>query len=409
MGIWSRFFGRESKSSRMRIQDLWADIFGAKSAKSGARVNWRTAMEATSALACARVIADGLSQIPFRLYQKADRKRIPAVAHPIYGLLADAPNDFQTSYEFREMLAFHLVFCGNAFVWKNRVNGRIVELLPFMPQEVMVKRDGWVLSYDVSMANGQTYSLPASEMWHLRGPSWNGWMGLEGVKLAREAIGLALATEEHGARFFGNGATPGGILTTEQSLDPEQRKALRDSWEARHAGGENAHKTAVLWGGMKFSPMATQNDQAQFLETRKFQVEEICRAFRVLPIMVGSYDKAATYASSEQMFLAHVVYTLCPWCARIEGSANVSLLTPEERSKGFYTKFNVNGLLRGAAKDRGEFYAKMYGVGALSPNDIRELEDMDPYEGGDEYRVPLNMAEPGTDQNQNQGGGDAAA
>jgi HK97 family phage portal protein len=231
-------------------------------------------------------------------------------------------------------------------------------------------------------------------MWHLRGPSWNGWMGLEGVRLAREAIGLSLATEEHGARLFSNGAVVGGVLSTDQVLNEEQRLALRKSWEARHAGGGNAFKTAVLWGGMKFTSMTAPNDQAQFLETRKFQVEEICRAFRVLPIMVGYSDKTATYASAEQMFLAHVVHTLSPWCRRIETSIAKNLFSEEERRQGLYAKFMLNGLLRGAAKDRAEFYARMYGIGAMNPNEVREFEDMNPYEGGECYRVPLNMTDP---------------
>ena len=140
--------------------------------------------------------------------------------------------------------------------------------------------------------------------------------------------------------------------------------------------------------------MTAPNDQAQFLETRKFQVEEICRAFRVLPLMVGYADKTATYASAEQMFLAHVVHTLGPWCRRLETGIAKHLLTEEERREGLYAKFMLNGLLRGAAKDRAEFYARLYGIGALNPNEIRQLEDLNPYDGGARYRVPLNMTDP---------------
>jgi HK97 family phage portal protein len=416
VGFLSRLFGREAKAISSS-DELMREIFGVTSAKSGQAVNYKTALEAVTALACVKKIADGLSQVPFKVFRKEDRKRLPAEDHPLFELLSVAPNHVQTSFEFREMIGMHLALCGNAFVWLNRVNGRIVEMLPFTPQEVAVKREAnWELTYQISSVEGKSYTLPAADIWHLRGFSWCGWMGLEGVKLAREAIGLGLATEEHGARFFGNGAQLGGILSTDMNLDEKQRKELRESWEARHAGGQNAHKTAVLGGGMKFSPMTSPNDQAQFLETRKFQVEEVCRAFGVLPIMVGHSDKTATYASAEQMFLAHVVHTMGPWFARVEGSANMRLLTREERAKGYYTKFVVNGLMRGAAKDRGDFYTKLYSVGAFSPNDIRELEDLNPYDGGDEYRVPLNMVEPGTDaaagtredQDQSKGGDDAA-
>jgi HK97 family phage portal protein len=393
MGVFSRLWGRKS-ASRLALEDLLADGFFTQPAKSGVAVTWKTALQATTALACARVIAEGLAQVPLRVFRSHDGVRTPAEDHPLYGLLGAAPNDWQTSFEFIEQVVMHLVFCGNAFVFVNRGLGRIIELLPYEPQQVTVKRDGYVSSYEVTTDDGRHIGLSASEMWHLRGPSWNGWLGLEGVRLAREAIGLSLATEEHGARLFSNGAVVGGILSTEQVLNEEQRLALRKSWEARHAGGGNAFKTAVLWGGMKFTSMTAPNDQAQFLETRKFQVEEICRAFRVLPIMVGYSDKTATYASAEQMFLAHVVHTLSPWCRRIETSIAKNLFSEEERRQGLYAKFMLNGLLRGAAKDRAEFYARMYGIGALNPNEVREYEDMNPYEGGERYRVPLNMTDP---------------
>lgn len=394
MNFLSWFRERKSTPRPLTIEDLLADGFYTGSAKSGVAVTWKTALQAATALACARVIAEGLAQVPLKLFESQNQVRTPATGHPLYSLLHDSPNEWQTSFEFIEQIALHLVLCGNAFVFVNRPLGRVAELLPYEPQQVIVKREGYALSYDITIENGQRLNVPASDMWHLRGPSWNGWMGLESVRLARETIGLALATEEHGARLFANGATVGGILSTEQTLNEEQRQALRKSWEARHTGGGNAFKTAVLWGGMKFTPMTAPNDQAQFLETRKFQVEEICRAFRVLPIMVGYSDKTATYASAEQMFLAHVVHTLGPWCRRIEASIAHNLLTEKERQQGYYAKFMLNGLLRGAAKDRAEFYARLYGIGALNPNEIRELEDMNPYDGGEHYRVPLNMTDP---------------
>lgn len=376
--------------------DILRELFGQAGAKSGVTVTWKTALEATTALGCARVIAEGLAQVPFKLYRdRADGGKDVAKDHALYTLLALKPNEFQTSYEFRETLGLHLVFCGNAFVFINRVNGRVVELLPFEPGQVTVKRQGWELSYEITTETGEKVPVPASDMWHLRGPSWNAWRGLDGVRLAREAIGLALATEEHGARMFSNGARVGGVLSTDATnLSEDQVKRLRESWEKMQGGSANAFKTAILWGGLKWQAMAMPNDQAQLIEQRKFQVEEICRAFRVMPIMVGYSDKAATYASAEQMFLAHVVHTMGPWYARLEQSAAVHLLSDQEREQGFYFKFVLNALLRGAARDRAEYYARLYGIGALSPNEIRALEDMNPYDDGDAYRVPLNMTDP---------------
>lgn len=393
MGWWP--WGKKNSMTPLSLDEMLRDQLGAAAAKAGVRVTWRTALEAVTATACAKVIAEDLAQIPFRLFRNDGVNRLPASDHALYDLLDTAPNEFQTTVEFRETLGMHLVFCGNAFVFKVRSpRGHIVELLPFEPQHVTVTKKNWTLTYSFSTEEGSRIDVPASDVWHLRGPSWNGWMGLDGVRLAREAIGLAVATEEHGARLFSNGATPGGLLSTDRELNKEQRDALRASWESRQAGAQNAYKTAVLWGGMKWTPLGGQSDQMQFLETRKFQVEEVCRAFRVMPIVVGYSDKNSTYASAEQMFQAHVKYTMGPWYSRLEKSANKNLLTAEERAAGLYFKFVTNGLLRGDAASRAAFYTALYNIGAINPNEIRDLEDMNPYEGGDQYRVPLNMEDP---------------
>ncbi len=393
MRLWP--WGKKNAMTPQSFEEMLRDQLGSAAAKAGVNVTWRTALEAITATACARVIAEDLGQIPFRLYRSQDRTRLPASDHPLFDLLDTAPNSIQTSVEFRETIGLHLVFCGNAYIYKVRGSrGQIVELLPYEPQCVTVKKESWVLTYTISTDGGTMIDVPASDIWHLRGPSWNDWMGLDGVKLAREAIGLAVATEEHGSRLFSNGATPGGLLSTDKELGPDQRKALKESWDAAHAGAKNAYKTSVLWGGMKWTPLGGQSDHMQFLETRKFQVEEVCRAFRVMPIMVGYSDKNSTYASAEQMFLAHVKYTMGPWYSRVEKSANKNLLTSEERAAGLYFKFITNGLLRGDSASRADYYTKMYNIGAINPNEIRDLEDMNPYEGGDQYRVPLNMEDP---------------
>ena len=358
-------------------------------------------------LACVRVIANGLAQVPFKLYRAEGRNRNPAVGHGLYELMDMAPNEFQTAFEFRHMLALHLCLTGNAYIWLNRVGGRIVEMLPYPPGCVSIERDGWELTYRITTQDKRYITVPRKDMWHVRWLSWDGVSGLDGVVLAREAIGLSLALETHGASSFRNGVRPSGILSTDQSLNKDQRKDLRTAWEAAFAGTENAGRAAVLGSGMKWTQLSMPNDAAQFIESRQYQVEEVCRAFGVLPIMVGRSDKASTYASAEQMFLQHAVHTLGPWYACLEKSASRWLLSEAERRDGYYFKFNVNGLMRGAAKDRAEFYTRLYGVGALSPNDIRELEDMNPYVGGDEYRVPLNMAEPG--QNPMEGDEDGKA
>jgi|APLak6261663543_1056040.scaffolds.fasta_scaffold01162_3 phage portal protein, HK97 family len=380
--------------------EFWAQLLGQAASKSGIQVDWKTALQYSTAQACVRIIAEDIAQLPFATYRKNDGKSEEISAHPTHKLLKTKPNEDQTAFEMREQLGLHLVLTNNAYVHKNIIRGQVVELVPYAPHLVQVTRKNGELRYRLTLDGGNIEEVPKAEIWHLRGPSWNGWQGLDGIRLMRDTIGLALALENHGSKMFANGATVGGVLSTDANLTPDQAKALRESWEMRQSGGENAYKTAVMWGGMKWSPMATPNDSAQFLESRRFQVEEACRHFKVLPIMVGHADKTTTYASAEQMVLIHLRQTLGPWLTRIEQSANCNLLTDEELASGYYTKFTRNALLAMTAQDRGEFYSKMYGIGVLCPNEIRELEDLNPYAGGEKYRVPLNMIDPAADPTQ---------
>ena len=375
--------------------------------KAGINVDAMTALQCSTVLACVRVIANGISQIPFRLYRTDGKMRNPATRHPLYDLLTNTPNDFQTSYEFRHMIAMHLCLTGNAYIWLNRVNDRIVELLPYPPKTVTINRNGWEVTYGINLQSGKWITVPSSDMWHIRWLSYDGVAGLSSVQLARDSIGLSLALENYGSNTFRNGARLSGILTLDHKLDAEQRKDLKSAWEAAFTGPDNDGKVAVLGADMKWQQLSTPNDSAQYVESRKYQIEEICRAFGVPPIMIGYSDKASTYASAEQMFLSHVVHTMSPWYANIEQSANKALLSRNERKAGYYFKFNVNALLRGATKDRADFYTKLYNIGALSPNEIRELEELNPYPKGDEYRVPLNMERPGEHHEDEEGEGDS--
>lgn len=389
------------KKSVSDAYDLYKELLAGNTSKSGQAVNWKTALRVSTALACGRVIAEGLAQVPFKLYRKRDGRGADAATdHPLYDLLHKQPNEWQTSFEFREQIGLHLAFKCNAYIYKVRgLRGEIVELLPYEPDMVRVSRDGWQRKYEILTGSG-VREVPAEDIWHIRGPSWDGVLGMDVIKLMREAIGLAMATEEHSARMFSNGARPGGVLSTDATISKDQRDDIRDAWQAAYGGNANAYKTAILYGGLKWQSMAMTGVDAQHLEQRRFQVEEVCRAFRVIPLMVAHSDKTSTYASSEQMFIAHVVHTMVPWYSRIEDSVDVNLLTKNERvNQGLFSKFTVNGLMRGAAKDRGEFYAKLYSVGALSSNDIRELEEMNPHENGDEYRVPMNTEVPGQSTN----------
>jgi HK97 family phage portal protein len=359
--------------------------------KSGANVSAETALQVSTVLACVRVIADGVSQVPFKLYRADGRSRVEAYDHPLYDLLHAKPNELQTSHEFRETIAMHVALTGNAFVFVSRVGGRVLELLPFEPGHVRIESStefGVRPRYFLYSKTGER-EVPAADVWHLKGPSWSAVAGLNVVRLARESVGLAVATEEHGARLFANGARPSGILSTDMSLTQDQQVAIRDQWLSTY-GGANAGRTAILQGGLKWQQITMNSDQSQFLETRRFQIEEICRAFRVMPIMVGSADKAATYASSEQMFLAHVVHTLSPWYSRIEQSANASLLTERERRAGLYTKFVAQGLMRADSRAHAEYISRMVLNGIMTRNEARGLLEMNPLDGLDDPLTPVN-------------------
>lgn len=387
---------KQVKSGISGYSSLSDAISSAGNSASGIYVNPRTALECSTVLACTRVIANGVAQVPFRLIRQKGNVREAATAHSLYDLLYMAPNEYQTAFEFWHMVSMHLLLTGNAYVWVNRMpDGRVLELLPYTPGSVSVIRDGWDVHYSIETQDKRYITIPREEMWHIKWLSWDGVQGLDGVAMARDAIGLSLSLEKHGATSFKNGSRLSGILTVEKRLDEQQRKELRQAWENTFSGSESSGKVAVLGADMKWQQMSATNDVSQYDESRRYQVEDICRAFGVDPVMIGYSDKAATFASVEQKSIQHVVYTLGPWYSCLEKSASRWLLTEKERRQGYYFKFNVNALLRGASADRANYYAQMYNIGVFSPNEIRELEDMNPYDGGDEHRVPLNMGAAG--------------
>ena len=382
----------------VRPADLALELLEMSASKAGVRVTWETALQASTAMACSRVIAEGLAQVPLKLYRALPGGGSePAREHPLYNLISSAPNSYTTSYEWRETYGLHLALLNRSYAYINRVSaGRAsrIELLPLIPDNVRTELAvGGGLRYYVRFKDGGEFNeVDSANILHFKGPSWNALEGLDGVRLAREAIGLALATEEHGARLFKNGAMLGGILTTENNLTTDQAKSLRESWEAVQSGLANAYKTAVLWGGMKYQPRAMQNDQAQWVEVRRFQVGEVCRFFRVLPIMVGEAEKTATYASSEQMFLAHVVHTMGPWYVRIEQRLDLQLLTEQERRDGYFFRHNLAGLMRGSHEARANYYSKALGSGGspawMTPDEVRALDDLNPL-GGVAAQLPV--------------------
>lgn len=389
MAFWSRWLRREEKSlTQLPPFAVWPE------SKAGARVSVETALQVSTVLACARAIAEGCAQVPIRFYRGDAGRRVPLSGHPLEDVLGYRPNFWQTSFEFRETLLLHAVLCGNAYVYINRVNGRIAELLPIEPGRVWVERQrDMTLRYRVTFENGDVAALTSRDVWHLRGPSWNAWMGLEAIKYAREAIGLSIVTEEAHSRLHSQGVRPSGLYTVEGTLQPQQYQQLAKWLEQQYAGADNGSKPMILDRGAKWTPLAMSGVDAQHLETRKHQVEEICRAFRVIPLMVGYADKTATYASAEQMFISHVVHTITPWATRFEQSAEAALLEPGEDVD---IRLDLKGLMRGAAKDRAEYFAKALGSGGspawMTQNEVRGEDGLDWVEGGDSLPQPTNVA-----------------
>lgn len=395
----------------MTSADLLAEIYGGWESTAGIPITWREAAKISAVMACVRVIGNGVAQVPFVLFKRDGRTNRRATENSLYSLLHDAPNEYQTSFDFRFMLGMHLMLTNNFFAWINRVNGKVVEILPLEPDKISIERDGWDVLYRVTGKSGRQYTLTPKDVWHVRTMAFDGVMGLDAVKLARDVFGLTLATENYGAKFFKNGGRPAGVLSTPAVLNDAQRQGLRADWEAMNAGMQNANRTAVVWGDLRYTGLAANNDQSQFLETRKFQIEEICRALGVNPIKVFYSDKNSTYASVEQMNISHVTDTLTPLYANIEQSAAMSLLTEEERRVGYYAKLIANGLMRGATRDRAEYYKAMRLIGAMTINEIRELEEMDPVEGGDDPFIPLNSNASAPKEPENkpdEDGGDSA-
>lgn len=366
---------------------------------SGKKVNERSAMQMTAVYACVRILSESIASLPVHLYQyESEGNKAKAVKHPLYRILHDEPNPEMTSFVFRETLMTHLLLWGNAYsqIIRNG-KGEVIGLYPLMPNRMTVDRDSngqIIYQYQMQDSDARTgktgnVTLKPSDVLHIPGLGFDGLVGYSPIAMAKNAIGLSIATEEYGARFFANGATPGGILEFPGTVkNPE---SIRESWN-KGFSGSNAHKVAILEEGMKYTPISISPEQAQFLETRKFQIDEIARIFRVPPHMVGDLEKSS-FSNIEQQSLEFVKYTLEPWIIRWEQSLNRALLTEKEKPD-YFVKFNVDGLLRGDYQSRMNGYAIARQNGWMSANDIRSLEQLDliPDElGGNLYLINGNM------------------
>lgn len=367
---------------------------------SGQNVDEFKAMQTTAVYACVRILSEAIASLPIHVYERTDKGKEKRVDHPLYFLLHDEPNPEMSSFVFRETLMSHLLIWGNAYVQIIRDwSGNVISLYPLLPDKMSVHRDSRGILYykyqrqteeNPNITETGTVILPQEDVLHVPGLGFDGLIGYSPIALAKNAIGMTLATEEYGASFFRNGANPGGVLEHPGILkDP---KRVRDSWNEVYKGVANAHKVAVLEEGMKYTQIGIPPEEAQFLQTRKFQINEIARLYRIPPHMVGDLEKSS-FSNIEQQSLEFVKYTLDPWVVRFEQSFKRALFLPEEK-KTHFIKFNVDGLLRGDYQSRMNGYAVGRQNGWLSTNDIRELEDLNllsDEEGGNLYLINGNM------------------
>ena len=400
MGLINKLFKSRDhpKIDNRTVGSSYSFYMGGSSA--GKNVNERSAMQMTAVYSCVRILAEAVAGLPLHLYRyKEDGGKERAIDNNLYHLLHDEPNKEMSSFIFRETLMTHLLLWGNAYAQIIRNGkGEIIALYPLMPNKMQVDRDeNGELYYiytrssdEAKTMEGVTVYLTPRDVLHIPGLGFDGLVGYSPIAMAKNAIGLAIATEEYGAKFFANGAAPSGVLEHPGTIKDPSR--LRENWNSTFGGSANSGKVAVLEEGMKYTPISISPEQAQFLETRKFQIDEIARIFRVPPHMVGDLEKSS-FSNIEQQSLEFVKYTLDPWVIRWEQSLSRSLLNEDEKRKYFF-KFNLEGLLRGDYESRMSGYATARQNGWMSANDIRELENLDriPAEdGGDLYLINGNM------------------
>ena len=388
-------FHSRDKPQNSLVDSRYSFLFGGTTA--GKPVNEYTAMQMTAVYSCVRILSETIAGLPLHVYRYNDSGgKEKNLKHPLYKLLHDEPNPEMTSFAFRETLMSHLLLLGNAYaqIIRNAL-GEVIALYPLMPNKMTVDRDSNGRLFYLYQRNAddaptlgkdsQVYLTP-SDVLHIPGLGFDGLVGYSPIAMAKNAVGLAIATEEYGAKFFANGAAPGGVLEHPGTIKDPQK--VKESWNSAYQGSSNAHRVAVLEEGMKYQAIGISPEHAQFLETRKFQINEIARIFRIPPHMLADLEKSS-FSNIEQQSLEFVKYTLDPWVVRWEQSMCRALLSDSEKPQVFI-KFNVDGLLRGDYQSRMNGYATARQNGWMSANDIRELENLDriPVEiGGNLYLI----------------------
>ena len=402
MGLLQRLLKRNTQSGHPSSHTL-ASIFGAGSTSyTGRSVTLHESMTLSSVYSAIRLLSWSTAMLPLITYRREGSGKARAVDEPIYGLLKDQANPEMTAFEFRSTLMAHVVATGNAYAeieWSE--SGVPVALWPLNPARMVVKREaGGALRYRYTLPDGGEASLPSWRVHHVRGLASDGVVGYSPVKLAMQAIGLGLATEEFGARFFGNGARPGIVLKYPGELSDEAQARIVKSWNAESGGLGNSHRVKILEDGLDLQTVGVPPEEAQFLDTRKFQVTEVARWFNVPPHMIADMS-GATFSNIEEQGVEFVTYSLGPWLVNVEQALTRDLLTDEQR-KSLFVEHLVDGLMRGKTSERYASYSSALQAGWMSPNEVRAMENLNPFEGGDTYLTPLNMVPAGEEQSQRQ-------
>lgn len=355
----------------------------------GDPVNAWTALKQSTVLQCVTLISNGIAQIPFRLMGKEHKQ---AEDNPLFYLFREKPNRWQSAFDFWKLIGFHLALQGHIIVWVVRSRGIIQELIPFPPHKYIITynyKDGWMERvFTLIKDDGSTVRVPESDIWELRWRDWDIRIGIPQLDLVRSVVAIALAGDKLSGSSMQNGSRLSGLLMAKQFLRPEQQTQIRKEWEEQYGGAKGAGRVAVLGADYSFQALSQTNEDAQFIEQKKFQIEEICRAWNINPLLVFYFDNTTGYNNAEQMMVQHVVHTMSPWYRMIEESAYVNLLTEDQRRKeGLYFAFNDSALMRTDAKTRAAYYTSLFNIGSITPNEIRSLEDMPPMEGGDELYI----------------------
>lgn len=392
-GLFARIFRSSPENPSTSLANPAAFLTGLfNTSKTGVQVSEDNALTFSAVYAAVRIISETIASIPLNVYNYDGESRTIAREHPVQKLLAKSPNPLASTFTFRESMAANLVLHGNAYA-KIELNaaGRPVALIPLNPLKVEVK----IVDGQKVYVFDKKHTYLDYEVLHVVGLSFNGLTGKSPIEVSREAVAIGLAAQEYGARFYSNGANTGGVITAPGRLSIEAIKRLKESWNRANQGLANTHGTAILEEGMKYDKVGLDPEQAQFLQSRKFQVNEIARIFRIPPSYLADLENSSTRANTEQQAIQFVRDCITPYVRRFEVELNRKLFREDESN--YYAYFTMEGLMRGDQKARYEAYAVARNWGWLSVNDIRDLENLNPIEGGDVYLTPLNMVPSGED------------